>query len=111
MMADSGRSNEWFWGGEEPEWLVILTLLIALTLGALLMGIVTTRMTAATVGGLSWRYPADWVRAEGDATQFSAGRLGSATRMNVRVLRELDPAAPVRLDDVVAQHGFDQAEA
>jgi len=85
--------------------------LLALLLGSVLMAVATTHTSAAMIGNMHWRYPASWGLEAGDATAWSATELGSATHVSATVLRELDPAAPVSLDDLVAQRGFDQAGA
>lgn len=105
------RRASWLFGGEEPEWLVVATALVALALGWVLMVAVTTRTSPARLDGVSWRYPAGWTTGQASEGEFSAGALGSRTRLAVGVLRELDPAAPVALEDLVAQRGFDQAQA
>jgi hypothetical protein len=110
MMAAKAQTKG-FWGGEEPEWIVVATVVLALALGGVLMAVATTRATSASLGAMHWRYPAAWGQEEAAATAWSASGLGTATYGAVTVLRDLDPAAPVSLDDLVAQRGFDQAGA
>lgn len=110
-MIASSRPRTGFFGGEEPEWIVVALTLLALALGGVLMAAVTMRTSAATLDSLTLRYPTDWGQPEMGETAWEVAELGSATRLSATVLRELNPAAPVSLEELVAQRGFDQAGA
>jgi hypothetical protein len=103
------RARERFWTGHSPEWPVLATVALALVLGWALMTAITSRTTAFSDGTLSLRYPAYW--SDGDDTDalLHASDLASGSTVTLRVLRELDPAAPVTLDDLLAQLAFQRA--
>jgi hypothetical protein len=109
------RAKSWFWGGEEPEWIVVALVVVALLGGALLMASVRGRVTALDVEGMTLTYPAEW-SAVGGGTAGSegglvrVGALGSRVCLSLSVLRELDPANPVSMDALVAQRGFSRAQ-
>ena len=113
-MQVSVRSRSWFWSGEEPVWIVVVTAVVALILGWALMTLVTTQTSGMSLDDLSLRYPADWMRDDKMAVEegyslYALGLSASQPRLAVGVLVELDPAAPVSLDELVAQRGFSQA--
>ncbi len=110
MQATAMRPRNWFWSGEEPEWIVVATLAVALILGAVLMASVTGQATTTSVDGMSLSYPADWMQGSGEGVLLKVNELGSEASLTVQILRELDPANPVSMDDLVAQRGFDQTQ-
>ncbi len=111
-MHTTTRSQNWFWGGEEPEWLVVLTLVIALALGAALVYGLAAQTSALTLQGASVRYPADWhASTASESGALRAGpALGARAGVALQVLRDLDPAAPVTLDELAAQREFAAAQ-
>lgn len=100
------RRQSWFWAGEEPEWLVVATALVALLLGALLMLIVTTRTVPFEAEGIRFRYPAGWLQGQDEETFFRATEFGSPAALQAEVLAELTPEAPVSLEQLGAQRTF-----
>jgi hypothetical protein len=115
-MQAAAHSKGWFWAGEEPEWLVVLMVVVALALGWVLIAAVGGQTRSSTVGGLTLRYPADWIQDADLAgmegmSLYAGGLSGSQPSVAAGVLRELDPNAPVSLDELVAQRGFAQAQS
>ena len=113
-MQATTRARSWFWGGEEPEWIVVVTVLLAIGLGWALTAGLSSQTTNLSLDGLSLRYPSGWVRDDVAAAEegYALGALGleaSQPRVAVGILVELDPAAPVSLDELVAMRGFAQA--
>lgn len=106
MQAVKARETGWFWAGQEPEYLVILTLLVSLLIGGLLMYASVGRMETLTYKAVSIRYPAQWMATDEADTEARAQDMG--TRMSVRlsVLYELNPQAPVTMDELVTRRTF-----
>jgi hypothetical protein len=63
--------------GEEPEWVVVLTLAVALAIGWFLMATVTGRSHTATAGAVSLAYPAGWAQVKEEGASFAATDLKS----------------------------------
>ncbi len=57
---------------EEPEWVVWLTVMIALLIGFVLQYTVTNRMRAMTIGDSTISYPASWSLISRDKSGFTA---------------------------------------
>ncbi|MHB1354363.1 MAG: hypothetical protein ACYCZF_00130 [Anaerolineae bacterium] len=111
MHANKTRFSTWFWSGEEPEWIVVITVLIALMLGGVIMLAATGQMAVATLDRLSIKYPATWAVADDDTTGLSGAQdMASNASVMVEVFRKLDPANPVLMDDLVALRSFQQAQ-
>lgn len=113
-MQAAAKPRSWFWSGEEPEWIVVVIVIVALALGYALIALVAGQTMNVTLDDLSLRYPVDWMRDDQKALEegyelYVAGLSASQPRLAVGVLRELDPAAPVSLDELVAQRGFSEA--
>jgi hypothetical protein len=109
-MEATTRIKGWFWRGEEPEWLVVVMVLTALLAGAVLMAVVTSQTQSLSADDLSLRYPAGWSWGAGEGNVLAARELASQTALTVRVLRKLDPAAPVTMDDLVTQLSFERGK-
>lgn len=113
-MQATMRSRSWFWGGEEPEWLVVLTVIVAIVLGWALTSALAAQTHAFNAEGISLRYPADWQVSTAEGPQDNllrvGGYYGARTELSVRVLRKLDPAAPIMLEDAVTQRSFEAAQ-
>lgn len=110
------RARSWFWGGEEPEWIVVALVVVALLGGAALMATVRGEVTRLEVDGITLAYPRAWssMGAGGsseDGALVRVGEIGSRATLSVSVLRALDPANPVSMDALVAQRGFSRAQA
>ncbi|MHB9032795.1 MAG: hypothetical protein ACYC6L_07080 [Anaerolineae bacterium] len=111
-MINTKKSTGWFWSGEEPEWLVVITVLVALVIGGLVMYLATGRTQTARVNKLSVRYPAQWVLpGEAQATSLEAQDLASQASVRVSIVGNLDPAAPVTMEDLVTMRAFELAQA
>ncbi len=113
-MQAATRPRSWFWSGEEPEWIVVTVVIVALVLGWALMTVVTSQTMDVVLDDLLVRYPVDWIQdgqmaAEEGYELYAAGLSASQPRLAVGVLTELDPAAPVSLSELVARRGFSQA--
>jgi hypothetical protein len=108
------RGRGWFWGGEEPEWIVVALVVVALLGGAALMAGVRGQVTGVDVDGITLTYPSEWSAAgaaavDGESPLVRVGELGGRASLTISVLRELDPANPVSMDALVAQRGFSRA--
>ncbi|HET9495174.1 MAG TPA: hypothetical protein VFR15_13170 [Chloroflexia bacterium] len=57
---------------QEPEWLVWLTLGVALLLGYLLLVMITGQSRTASAGSMSLSYPSTWVPVQTEGAAFSA---------------------------------------
>ena len=57
------RARGWFWGGEEPEWIVVALVVVALLGGAALMAGVRGQVTGVDVDGITLTYPSEWSAA------------------------------------------------
>ena len=79
---------------DEPEWTVLLTVAIALTLGLLLQGAVLGRTnTAETASGIVLSYPASWVRTSEAGALITAADLNRGGPFGARVsVREVPKA-------------------
>jgi hypothetical protein len=113
-MQATTRARSWFWSGEEPEWIVVVTVIVAIGLGWALTAGLSLQTTGLSLDGLSLRYPSGWIRDDVAAAEegYALGVQGleaSRPRVAVGILVDLDPAAPVSLDELVAIHGFAQA--
>lgn len=79
---------------EEPEWIVILTVAIALLIGWFIQASVVNRMETASAGNISISYPASWTRASEEGALLSASdRMGSGTfgpRISLRQVPRAD---------------------
>lgn len=109
------RSRSWFWGGEEPEWIVVALVIVALLGGAVLLAVVRGETAGVEVDGITLLYPADWSSAgagvlEAENALVRVGEMGGRASLTLSVLRELDAANPVTMDALVAQRGFDRAQ-
>jgi len=107
-MQAATRPRSWFWSGEEPEWIVVTVVIVALVLGWALMTVVTSQTMDVVLDDLLVRYPVDWIQdgqmaAEEGYELYAAGLSASQPRLAVGVLTELDPAAPVSLSELVAR--------
>ena len=58
-------------GGDEPEWVVWLTVAVALVLGFFLMYFVTNQTGTATAGNTTLSYPSTWVPATEKGAAFA----------------------------------------
>jgi hypothetical protein len=111
MQNTKTRFYGWFWTGEEPEWIVVMTVLIALLLGSLLMLAATGETTDASIEKLSFKYPARWSAVDDKTAGMAGGQdLATNTSVTVAVFRKLDPAKPVLMDDLVTMRSFDQGQ-
>jgi hypothetical protein len=109
------RSRGWFWGGEEPEWIIVALVIVALLGGAALMAGVRGQTAAVEVDGIVLSYPADWSAAgvltsDEENALVRVGEMAGRASLTLSVLRALDPANPVTMDALVAQRGFDRAQ-
>mgnify|MGYP005848177263 CR=1 FL=1 len=109
------RSRSWFWGGEEPEWIVVALVVVSLLAGAALMIAFRGQVMGLEVDGIALTYPADWSAvgmgaADDDRSLVRLGQMGGRASLAISVLRELDPANPVSMDALVAQRGFGRAQ-
>lgn len=99
-MALPGRSR-----GEEPEWVVLLTVAVALALGSLMQMVVTSQTERATVGSMSVDYPARWAQVREEGAAFAATDLLGRGAFGPRVVlwevgrAELLPAGTVTGDE------------
>jgi len=111
MDKTSDQKISWFWSGEEPEWLVILTVLGALLIGGVLMTISISRTRPLALGQVSLSYPANWSASEG-IPELSVGAqdLASSASVTISYQRKLDPQAPVTMNDLVAERSFELAQ-
>ena len=57
---------------QEPEWLVWLTVGLALLLGYLLLNMIAGQTRAATAGAMTLNYPSTWVPVQSEGAAFSA---------------------------------------
>lgn len=111
MQENKTRFYGWFWTGEEPEWIVVITVLVALLLGGVLMLVATGQMAVVTLEKLSVKYPASWsVTDDKTSGLVGAQDMASNTSVMVQVFRKLDPAKPVLIDDLVTLRSFEQAQ-
>lgn len=80
--------------GQEPEWLVVLTVALAVILGLALQYAVSVRSLSASVGSTTLSYPAGWVRTSEEGAQFAAADLNRggayAPRVSVREFAKTD---------------------
>jgi len=109
------QSRDWFWGGEEPEWIVVALVIVALLGGVALMAGVRGQTAAVEVDGITLSYPATWssagiVSARGEGVLVHVGEMGGRASLALSVLRELDPAKPASMDALVAQRVFDRGQ-
>ncbi len=111
MENATNRSESWFWSGEEPEWLVIVTVLTALLIGGFLMFLATGRTDTLTLEKLRISYPAQWLASE-EPPAFMAGAqdLTSQASVAISIQRALDPQAPVTMDDLATEFSFELAQ-
>jgi len=92
----------------------VATVLVAVGLGWALTAGLSLQTASLSLDGLSLGYPSGWVRDDATAAEegYTLGALGleaSRPRVAVGILVDLDPAAPVSLDELVAMRGFAQA--
>ncbi|MEO8285616.1 MAG: hypothetical protein ABI670_04215 [Chloroflexota bacterium] len=59
----------------EPEWMVWVTVAVALVLGFFLMWYITNQTTAASAGGTTLSYPATWVQTSESGAAFAVADL------------------------------------
>ena len=57
---------------QEPEWLVWLTVGVALLLGYLLLVMITGQTRSATAGAMTLKYPSTWVPVQVEGAAFAA---------------------------------------
>lgn len=76
---------------DEPEWIVWLTVLLGLLVGAFFIRNALTQSATATVGDVSFQYPARWAQVDEPGTAFAAEDLGSAPFGPRLSLRQLPP--------------------
>jgi hypothetical protein len=111
MQATKTRFSTWFWTGEEPEWIVVITVLVALTLGGVLVLVATGQTAVISVDNLTCKYPANWSLTQDKVLgNIGATDMSSDARISVRVFRKLDPTKPVTLDDLMTMRSFEQAQ-
>jgi hypothetical protein len=109
-MVTTGKKSHWFWSGEEPEWLVIMTVLLALVIGGLVMYLSIGQTSGTTLERMSLRYPARWAAQDVESSEVGAQDLVSRSSVTVSIIGELDPKTPVALDDIVAARAFELAQ-
>ncbi|MCE5259191.1 MAG: hypothetical protein LLG44_09060 [Chloroflexi bacterium] len=112
MENTKSRKVSWFWSGEEPEWLVIVTVLTALLIGGFLMFLATGRTDVLTLDKLRVSYPAQWLASEEEPPAFMAGAQDLTSQASVAIIihRKLDPQAPVTMDDLATEFSFELAQ-
>ena len=72
--------------GQEPEWIVWVTLVVGLLIGWLIMTMVVGRTTTATVGTATLSYPARWAKVGEQGAAFAATDVESGDPFSPRVM-------------------------
>lgn len=84
---------------QEPEWLVWLTVGVALLLGYLLLVMTTGQTRSATAGAMTLNYPSTWVPVQTEGAAFSASdRLNGGPFAPTVTLYEMPRADLLRLE-------------
>jgi hypothetical protein len=87
MSVEGQKTKGWVFGGEEPEWLVWLLVVVLLLGGIALKGAVTGRTESYKESGITVSYPAGWMREEvkGEGEKLRVKETFSSGQYPVRV--------------------------